>query len=79
MALLSVTVPGISQDVLVGLNLGRPDDIRLSFDEAADIYDLIRPSYPADLFDALFRALPAEPQVVDVGPGTGQATKDFLA
>jgi SAM-dependent methyltransferase len=56
-----------------------PDDIRLSFNEAAEIYDRVRPSYPADLFDALFQMLPSEPEIVEVGPGTGQATKDLLA
>jgi SAM-dependent methyltransferase len=56
-----------------------PDDIRLSFNEAAEIYDRVRPSYPAALFDELFQMLPAEPEIVEVGPGTGQATKDLLA
>ena len=57
----------------------RPDDIRLSFNEAPEIYDAVRPSYPADLFDALFELLPSQPHIVEVGPGTGQATKDLLA
>jgi SAM-dependent methyltransferase len=57
----------------------RPDDIRLSFNEAPDIYDKVRPSYPAELFDALFQMLPSQPEIVEVGPGTGQATKDLLA
>jgi hypothetical protein len=55
------------------------EDLRLSFNEAAEIYDRVRPSYPADLFDALFQMLPSEPEIVEVGPGTGQATKDLLA
>jgi SAM-dependent methyltransferase len=59
--------------------VGRPDDIRLSFNEAAEIYDRVRPSYPPDLFDALFQMLPSQPEIVEVGPGTGQATKDLLA
>lgn len=59
--------------------VARPDDTRLSFNEAAETYDEIRPSYPAPLFDALFQALPAQPHIVEVGPGTGQATKDLLA
>jgi SAM-dependent methyltransferase len=59
--------------------VGRPEDVRLSFNEAPEIYDRVRPSYPADLFDTLFRMLPAEPEIVEVGPGTGQATKDLLA
>lgn len=57
---------------------GAPADIRLSFNEAADVYDRARPSYPADLFDALFAMLPVEPQIVEVGPGTGKATRDLL-
>ena len=57
----------------------RPDDIRLSFNEAPEIYDKVRPSYPTDLFDALFQMLPFQPEIVEVGPGTGQATKDLLA
>lgn len=59
--------------------MGRPDDIRLSFNEAAEIYDEVRPTYPAELFDVLFQALPSQPEIVEVGPGTGQATKDLLA
>lgn len=66
--------PDLRQDVTVG----SPIDIRLSFNEAADVYDRVRPSYPAALFDALFQMLPAEPQIVEVGPGTGQATRDLL-
>jgi trans-aconitate methyltransferase len=57
----------------------RPEDKRLSFNEAAEIYDRVRPSYPADLFDALFEMLPPRPEMVEVGPGTGQATRDLLA
>lgn len=60
-------------------SVGPPDDIRLSFNEAAEVYDEVRPSYPARLFDDLFNLLPARPQIVEVGPGTGQATKDLLA
>ena len=59
--------------------VGRPDDIRLSFNEAAEVYDEARPSYPAPLFDELFRLLPAAPKIVEVGPGTGKATRDLLA
>ena len=59
--------------------VGQPGDIRLSFNEAAEIYDAIRPSYPTALFDALFEMLPSSPAIVEVGPGTGQATRDLLA
>ncbi len=59
--------------------VGRPEDIRLSFNKAAETYDEVRPSYPGQLFDTLFQALPSRPEIVEVGPGTGQATKDLLA
>lgn len=54
------------------------DDVRFSFGNAVGTYDEIRPSYPTALFDDLFVLLPPEPEVVEVGPGTGQATKDLL-
>jgi SAM-dependent methyltransferase len=66
---------GSGHDVVVA----RPQDPRLSFDAAAEIYDRVRPSYPAALFDALFDLLRTEPEIVEVGPGTGQATVDLLA
>ena len=58
--------------------VSRSDDIRLSFDTVAEVYDGVRPSYPPDLFDSLFEMLPPEPTIIEVGPGTGQATKDLL-
>jgi SAM-dependent methyltransferase len=54
-------------------------DARLSFDAAVDVYEEIRPTYPEALFDELFALLPSQPEVVEVGPGTGQATRDLLA
>lgn len=54
-------------------------DIRLSFDRVPDVYDEVRPCYPAAMFDALFDMLRPEPSIVEVGPGTGQATRDLLA
>jgi SAM-dependent methyltransferase len=59
--------------------VGPPDDIRLSFDQAAEIYDEARPAYPPELFDELFSLLPMRPTIVEVGPGTGKATQDLLA
>jgi SAM-dependent methyltransferase len=59
-------------------------DPRLTFDAVPDSYDRARPEYPAQAFDDLFarmrrgRSL-AEPQVCEIGPGTGQATKGLLA
>jgi hypothetical protein len=53
-------------------------DKRLSFNEVPDIYDEIRPSHPSALYDALFEMLAQLPAIVEVGPGTGQVTKDLL-
>ena len=55
-----------------------PAEPRRSFDGAAEIYHAIRPSYPPPMFDDLFRLLPSQPTVLEVGPGTGKATGDLL-
>ena len=52
----------------------RHADIRLSFNEVPDVYDEVRPSHPAELYATLFAMLPPHPSIVEVGPGTGQAT-----
>jgi SAM-dependent methyltransferase len=50
--------------------------LRASFDEVAELYDRARPSYPARVFDDLVSLARLEPgsRVVEIGPGTGQAT-----
>src|SRR5262245_18478713 len=55
-----------------------PRSQRLAFDNVPDIYNRVRPGYPARLFDDLFALLPYRPRVLEVGPGTGQATRDLL-
>jgi SAM-dependent methyltransferase len=57
----------------------QPVDVRHAFDNAAEVYDAARPSYPPELFDELFGLLPPTPHIVEVGPGTGKATKDLVA
>jgi SAM-dependent methyltransferase len=52
---------------------------RRSFDGVAEIYHGIRPSYPPPMFDELFRLLPSRPAILEIGPGTGQATRDLLS
>lgn len=46
-----------------------------SFDDVADLYNRVRPTYPANLFDDLvaLARLPPAARVVEVGCGTGQA------
>lgn len=55
------------------------DSLRLGFDAVPQIYDRIRPTYPSALYDILFALLPPQPKIVEVGPGTGQATADLLS
>lgn len=54
------------------------ESLRLGFDAVPEIYDRIRTTYPSVLYDELFALLPPEPRIVEVGPGTGQATADLL-
>ncbi len=56
-----------------------PQAWRDGFDEIADLYDRVRLGYPDDLLDELAAVLPRSPVVVEVGPGTGQATKGLVA
>lgn len=71
---------GVANDLwavkLMGMSGSR--DPRLSFDAVAEVYDEIRPGYPPVVFDDLFGLLPPRPDVVEIGPGSGQATRDLL-
>jgi SAM-dependent methyltransferase len=53
-----------------------PDRLRGIFDEDADRYDRARPGYPAELIAELAQlcGLGAGSRVLEIGPGTGQAT-----
>lgn len=48
-----------------------------SFNQQAPLYHEIRPQYPGALFDALINvtSLPQHAKLLEIGPGTGQATK----
>jgi SAM-dependent methyltransferase len=50
--------------------------LRSTFDQAAELYDQARPGYPAGLFDDLAELTGIGPgsRVLEIGPGTGQAT-----
>ena len=52
---------------------------RFSFDEISRLYDRCRPGYPAALFEEIARtvATTAGPQAIEIGCGTGQATRDI--
>lgn len=53
-------------------------ELRRTFDASAATYHDARPSYPGELFDDLGALLPPHPDVLEVGPGTGQATEPML-
>ena len=49
------------------------------FDDAAQLYDEVRPRYPAEIIEHIlaFAALPAHGRILEVGCGTGQMTLPF--
>jgi SAM-dependent methyltransferase len=47
-------------------------DMRATFDRVAELYDRARPTYPPELIEAV-AAL--GPRILELGPGTGQATR----
>ena len=50
--------------------------LRATFDQAAELYDRARPRYPAAMFEDLagLAGIGPGPRVLEIGPGTGQAT-----
>ena len=56
-------------------------DLRGIFDEDARLYDRARPDYPAALFSDLVALTGLGPgsRVIEIGPGTGQATRSLAA
>lgn len=55
---------------------GDRERLRSTFDQAAELYDRARPRYPTALFDDLAKLTGIGPgaRVLEIGPGTGQAT-----
>jgi len=53
--------------------------LRTTFDQAASLYDEVRPGYPEDLFDDVvsLSGIPAGGRILEIGCGTGQATVPF--
>lgn len=54
---------------------------RATFDTGVDDYETGRPGYPARVYELLedLGALRADTRVLEIGPGTGQATVELLA
>ena len=57
------------------------DVLRATFDQDAEAYDRSRPVAPDDVFDEVMQraSLSAGSTVVEIGPGTGQATRHLAA
>lgn len=65
------------------LRYGKDDenrDLRTTFDTAAENYDAVRPRYCPELFEHILdrAALKKDAHLLEIGPGTGQATQAFL-
>src|SRR5918996_339993 len=54
--------------------------LRGTFNDDAELYHRRRPGYPPDLLDALFEITELGPdaRVLEIGPGTGQATRSLV-
>jgi SAM-dependent methyltransferase len=57
------------------------EHLRNSFNEAAGLYDEIRPGYPQEIIDAIITLaeLPPGGRILEIGCGTGQITIPFAA
>src|SRR5215210_370119 len=55
------------------------DRLRTTFDEAASLYDEVRPGYSEELFDDVvsLSGIPVGGRRLEIGCGTGQATVPF--
>ncbi|MCL1824238.1 MAG: class I SAM-dependent methyltransferase [Oscillospiraceae bacterium] len=53
---------------------------RTYFDEIVAGYDKVRPEYPTELFEDIFKysEIKKEPKALEIGAGTGKATAPFL-
>jgi SAM-dependent methyltransferase len=52
----------------------RREELRQTFETVAALYDQVRPTYPDELFDDLALSIRPGGRILEIGPGTGQAT-----
>jgi SAM-dependent methyltransferase len=50
-------------------------ELRATFEQVAELYDRARPTYPPELID---RVAALGPRILEIGPGTGQATRALV-
>ncbi len=55
-------------------------ELRNTFDKVSELYDLVRPHYPELLFDTIVKVvrLDEDAKLLEIGPGTGQATEPLV-
>jgi len=53
-------------------------DLRMTFNQDEVNYDRCRPTYPPALFDTVLQAVGRPASALEIGIGTGQATRPFL-
>jgi len=60
--------------------MSQRERLRTTFGEDAELYDRMRPGYPSALFDdlAVLGGLRVGSRVLEIGPGTGQATRSLV-
>ena len=75
-SIVVATIMGAMRDVWERSSTDR-EHFRATFDEDADAYDRTRPVCPAAIFDDVVELAGLGPasQVLEIGPGTGQATR----
>ena len=59
--------------------MSEPKPLSWQFDDAAQLYDEVRPRYPEEIVERIiaFAALPTHAHIFEVGCGTGQMTLPF--
>src|SRR5689334_14109367 len=57
--------------------MSQDNSLKHTFDEVAALYNIARPRYPEKLFSTLIEVtgLHGNSKLLEIGPGTGQATK----
>jgi len=59
-------------------NIGWERERRVHFDEITELYDKVRPEYPRALYEDLFKYVGGGKTALEIGAGTGKATRPFL-
>jgi SAM-dependent methyltransferase len=69
----------VAPETHTGATAAEREQLRTTFAEVPELYDKARPLYPLQIFDDLIALanLEESSRVVEIGPGTGQATSEL--